>query len=119
MSGEARVADAAVSTPDVGAGDLDLRLCQPVGAPGGLFEEPGHFRCDFREVLRRTDIDAVIVAMPAPSAVSLLAVAPKLAEQAGKVRYAPCWSLMLGFPVAMTLRSRSRKKSASSRPKKS
>ncbi len=47
--------------------------------------------------------DAVIVAVPAPSAVSLLAVAPKLAEQAGKVRYAPCWSLMLGFPMPLEL----------------
>ena len=47
--------------------------------------------------------DAVIVATPAPSAASLLTVAPKLAEDAERVRYAPCWSLMLGFPTPLEL----------------
>lgn len=47
--------------------------------------------------------DAVIVATPAPSATMLLAAAPKLCEEADKVRYAPCWSLMLGFPTPLDL----------------
>ncbi|HEX7644696.1 MAG TPA: FAD-dependent oxidoreductase [Burkholderiaceae bacterium] len=47
--------------------------------------------------------DAVIVATPATSASSLLSVVPKLADEAARVRYAPCWSLMLGFPMPLDL----------------
>lgn len=41
--------------------------------------------------------DAVVLAMPAPRAASLLRVVPKLAGLADQARYAPCWALMLGF----------------------
>lgn len=47
--------------------------------------------------------DAVIVATPAAPAVSLLSVAPKIAAEAEKARFAPCWSLMLGFQEPLEL----------------
>lgn len=41
--------------------------------------------------------DVVVAAVPAESAVELLAPAPKIGAAARRVRFAPCWSLMLGF----------------------
>ena len=41
--------------------------------------------------------DAVIVAVPAAAAVSLLAEAPALAVRASKARIAPCWALFAAF----------------------
>jgi hypothetical protein len=48
--------------------------------------------------------DAVLLATPNPQAQALLensAQAPKLAREIGKVRVAPCWTLMLAFPQAV------------------
>ena len=47
--------------------------------------------------------EAVILAMPAPQIVPLLAMAGLSFHELAAVRYAPCWALMLGFraPVAM------------------
>ncbi len=47
--------------------------------------------------------DAVIVATPALAAVPLLSVVPKLAAEAEKARFAPCWALMLGFQEPLDL----------------
>ncbi len=41
--------------------------------------------------------DAVLVALPAARAASLLEVAPGLQEQAARARIEPCWALALGF----------------------
>jgi predicted NAD/FAD-dependent oxidoreductase len=47
--------------------------------------------------------DAVILAIPAAQAYPLLFVAPKLAAEAERARYVPCWSLMMAFqdPLAV------------------
>jgi predicted NAD/FAD-dependent oxidoreductase len=42
--------------------------------------------------------DAVVVATPAPQAVPLLALAPRLAELAGSVEMQPCHAVMVTFP---------------------
>jgi renalase len=47
--------------------------------------------------------DAVILAIPAAPATSLLSVAPKLAAQSDRARFAPCWALMLGFQDSLDL----------------
>lgn len=47
--------------------------------------------------------DAVILAIPASQAGSLLSVAPKLAAEAERARFAPCWALMLGFQDSLNL----------------
>ncbi|HTN67338.1 MAG TPA: FAD-dependent oxidoreductase, partial [Burkholderiaceae bacterium] len=47
--------------------------------------------------------DAVIVALPAPQAASLLQIAPALAQQAAKVHLAPCWALALAFQETLDL----------------
>ena len=49
--------------------------------------------------------DAVVVAVPADSAVGLLGAVPSLARQAGRAHHAPCWALLLGFadPIAADL----------------
>jgi predicted NAD/FAD-dependent oxidoreductase len=47
--------------------------------------------------------DRVLISAPAPQAVPLLAAAPALAAQATRVRYAPCWTLMVGFAVPLLL----------------
>jgi len=47
--------------------------------------------------------DAVILAIPAEQAASLLTVAPKLAAEAERARYAPCWALMMGFQDPLPL----------------
>ena len=41
--------------------------------------------------------DAVVLAVPAPQAVSLLTAAPKLAEVAGRVAMHPCWAALAAF----------------------
>jgi len=48
--------------------------------------------------------DAVLLAMPSAQALDLLqgsAQAARLVQQIGKVRVAPCWTLMLAYPQAM------------------
>jgi len=47
--------------------------------------------------------DAVIVAAPAAHAVALLRAAPKLAAEAERARFVPCWALMLGFQDSLNL----------------
>lgn len=47
--------------------------------------------------------DAVVLAIPADQAEPLLSVAPAFAKQAGKVRFAPCWAVMLGFQYPLDL----------------
>ncbi|MGG5808116.1 NAD(P)/FAD-dependent oxidoreductase [Falsiroseomonas sp. CW058] len=48
--------------------------------------------------------DAVVLAVPAPQAVPLLAgPATRLAEVIGAVRLAPCWTLMAAFPDRLPL----------------
>jgi photolyase PhrII len=49
----------------------------------------------------RGRFDALVVAIPAPQAAELLrTAAPGLAAAAGRVRFSPCWALMLGFDRA-------------------
>lgn len=51
-----------------------------------------------------SDFDAVLLAMPSTPAHDLLQVsrqAKALAQKIGKVKVAPCWTLMLAFPQAM------------------
>ncbi|WP_199727842.1 NAD(P)/FAD-dependent oxidoreductase [Corallococcus sp. CA049B] len=49
--------------------------------------------------------EGVVVAVPAPQAVPLLAGAPALAAQAGTARMSPCWAVMARFdaPLAVEL----------------
>jgi predicted NAD/FAD-dependent oxidoreductase len=47
--------------------------------------------------------DAVIVAVPAPQAVPLLAAVPRLSAQAAAVRMTPCWSAMLAVAAPLGL----------------
>ncbi len=47
--------------------------------------------------------DRVIIAAPAPQAAELLADAPALATEAASVRYAPCWTVMIGFDTPVEL----------------
>ncbi|NOJ96580.1 NAD(P)-binding protein [Corallococcus coralloides] len=49
--------------------------------------------------------EGVVVAVPAPQAVPLLAGAPALAAQAGTARMSPCWAVMARFdaPLAVDL----------------
>jgi len=47
--------------------------------------------------------DAVVIAVPADQAQSLLAPAPAFARQATGARLAPCWTLMLGFSDSLGL----------------
>ena len=47
--------------------------------------------------------DAVILAIPSEQASALLTVAPKLAAEAGRARYAPCWALMMAFQDSLGL----------------
>jgi renalase len=46
---------------------------------------------------------AVVISAPAPQAAALLAAAPKLAERAAAVEFAPCWTVLVEFsaPVAL------------------
>lgn len=46
--------------------------------------------------------DAVVAAVPAPSAVSLLAAAPLLAR-AADIRFEPCWAMLLGFAESLSI----------------
>lgn len=47
--------------------------------------------------------DAVVLALPADQAFTLLAIAPKLQQQIRPVNMAPCWALMLGFQDSLEL----------------
>lgn len=47
--------------------------------------------------------DAVLLAIPADQAAPLLTVAPALAKLAAKAKLAPCWALMLSFPLPLAL----------------
>lgn len=47
--------------------------------------------------------DVVLLAIPADQAVPLLAVVPAMAKQAAKAKLAPCWALMLSFPLPLEL----------------
>ena len=49
--------------------------------------------------------DAVVIAVPAASAVGLLGAESALAHQAGQAQLEPCWALLLGFaePIAADL----------------
>lgn len=58
-------------------------------------------RDDAGEDLGRFDL--VVVAVPAPRAVPLLAAAPGLATAADQVRMLPTWALMLGFDQPLDL----------------
>lgn len=47
--------------------------------------------------------DHVVVAVPAPQAVCLLADSPALADRAAAIKMAPCWAVMLGFGPPLAL----------------
>ena len=47
--------------------------------------------------------DRVVIAAPAPQAAELLADASALATEAARVRYAPCWTAMIGFDTPVEL----------------
>ena len=80
--------------------ELDVRLETRVAPPehaGGawlLADEQGNALGRF---------DRVLIAVPAPRAVELLSAAPELAARAATLRYAPCWSVMLGLDAPLDL----------------
>lgn len=47
--------------------------------------------------------DAVLLAVPADQAASLLAPIPALAKQVAKAKLSPCWAMMLSFPLPLEL----------------
>ena len=49
------------------------------------------------------EADLVVVAVPAPQAVPLLASSRELADRAAAVTVAPCWAVMLGFDEPLSL----------------
>ena len=48
--------------------------------------------------------DAVILGLPAPQILPIVASAGLVFAELANVRYAPCWTLMLGFAAPLTLR---------------
>jgi len=69
--------------------EVSLDRDAPEGPVGVRFEDGSEHR-----------FDHVLVATPAPQAVPLLtSAAPELAERLDAVVYAPCWTLLLAFPV--------------------
>jgi hypothetical protein len=46
---------------------------------------------------------AVVASAPAPQAAPLLAAAPRLAERAAAVEFAPCWTVLIEFAAPVTL----------------
>jgi renalase len=87
------------------AEDLDLRLGVRVDAvsrdASGPEQRPWRLMDDAGSDLG--GFDRVLIAAPAPQAIPLLAAAPALAEQAAEARYAPCWTLLLGFAEPLEL----------------
>jgi hypothetical protein len=73
--------------------------------------------CRIAEVVRRgnewhlvaedgstaAEADLVVIAVPAPQALSLLADSPDLASRAATASFAPCWAVMLGFDEPLPL----------------
>lgn len=49
------------------------------------------------------DFDAVVIAVPAPQAVPLLAASPGLSAAAAAVDMTPCWAVMLAFDESLQL----------------
>jgi len=49
------------------------------------------------------EADLVVVAVPAPQAIPLLAESPGLASSATSATMAPCWAVMLGFETPLAL----------------
>jgi photolyase PhrII len=69
---------------------LSTRVAPPERMPDGwlLTDDAGAYLGRF---------DRVLVAVPAPQAVALLAGAPALAARAAAVGFAPCWTVLAGF----------------------
>lgn len=49
------------------------------------------------------EAETVIVAVPAPQAVPLLAASPRLADRAAEISFQPCWAMMLGCDSPLPL----------------
>ncbi len=49
------------------------------------------------------EAETVIVAVPAPQAVALLAASPRLADRAAAIAFQPCWAMMLGCGAPLPL----------------
>jgi predicted NAD/FAD-dependent oxidoreductase len=79
---------------------LDLRLSCRVGPPRRS-EDGWLLADDTGATLGR--FDRVLIAAPAPQATALLAAMPALAARAEAVRFAPCWTVLLGFTAAVGL----------------
>lgn len=87
------------------AGDLDVRLEQlatriePHGEQWRM-----SVRCETVPIAATAGpFDAVVLALPADQAVSLLNMAPAMAAQADAARLAPCWTMMLAFEQPLDL----------------
>lgn len=80
------------------AAPLEVTWGAQVGAIEGA---PGAWRLRMEDGSSTEEFARVIVGVPAEQAAVLLAmVAPELAIQAGSVRSAPCWAVMLGYAQA-------------------
>ncbi len=66
----------------------------------GVGRGPDGWSCETKAQQRHGPFDIVLLAIPAPQAVPLLAHAPDLAEQAAQARYRPRWTGMLAFEAA-------------------
>lgn len=84
----------ASALPRFMAQGLDIRVSTLIRAITG---HPGQWYLLGEDDAQFGPFQAVVVAVPAPQAVALLAHAPLLAQRAQSVRYAPCWTIMAAF----------------------
>ena len=76
------------------ANDLDIRCGQVIA---GLERAGSAWRLLTRDGSVADEAEVVVVAVPAPQAVPLLAASPALANRAAAATVAPCWAALLGF----------------------
>jgi predicted NAD/FAD-dependent oxidoreductase len=80
--------------------DLDIRCGQAVA---GLERAGNAWRLIGQDGSVADEAEVVVVAVPAPQAVPLLAASPALADRAAAATMAPCWAVMLGFDRELPL----------------
>ncbi len=76
------------------ANDLDVRSSHRIAA---LEPSTSGWRLSAEDGAVVSEADLVVVAVPAPQAVSLLASSPSLQARAAKTTIEPCWAVMAGF----------------------
>lgn len=82
------------------AAGLDIRCDHPV-SDIVLKDKASRLIADDGSTLAEADL--VVVAVPAPQALPLLASSPDLAGRAAAATFAPCWAVMLGFDEPLPL----------------